>query len=132
MNLSGPKQVLDMDCFLPLEGEERVDIIYSGGDLSVEVFYEREGCALEMKASIRFLRAKYFIKTPFPGISFFNCQRDREISLLNSVVEYEYSDMLEMERKRSGFTDYRHYRLFFHSVGEAIHVIAKSIEVSKE
>lgn len=131
MNLSGPKIIFDMDRFLPAEGETRANILYVSGDLNVHVFYEKEGFAeIEAQLNIHFYRAKYFFKTPFPGFSFFSCQGDRELSLLNSIVEYEYSDMLEIERSMSGFSDYKHFRLFLHSIGEAIHVIAKSVDVS--
>ncbi|TLG90646.1 hypothetical protein FEM54_16705 [Pseudomonas edaphica] len=133
MKLSNPKKLLDLDSFLPSDGETRFDMSYSDGVLNLDIFYEVEGFDLgEAKKSIRFSRAKYFFKTPFPGYSFFTCLDDRDISLLNSLVEYEHSDMLDMEGKSSGGADCRHYRLFLHSTGVAIHVIAQSCEISNE
>ena len=51
--------------------------------------------------------------------SFFSCPDDRNLPLLDSLVEYGYSGMLEI-------------RLFLHSIGVAIHVIAQSCEISSE
>lgn len=133
MQLSKPTEVLNLDSFLPSDGETRFDMFYSDGILNLDIFYELEDSDIsDAKRSIRFSQAKYFFKTPFPGYSFFTCPDDRDISLLNSLVEYEHSDMLEMECESSGTTDYRHYRLFLHSTGVAIHVIARSCEVSSE
>ncbi|QIB04454.1 hypothetical protein GZ982_07050 [Pseudomonas fluorescens] len=120
-----------MDSFLPLDGEERVDINYSDGDLNLDILYEvgeaAEGVA---KKSIRFLRAKYFFKSPFPGHNIFVCPDDGDISLLNSLVEYECSGLLDIDGRTLGVADYRHYRLFLHSVGVALYVVAKSFELS--
>ncbi|SCX72438.1 MULTISPECIES: hypothetical protein [unclassified Pseudomonas] len=133
MKLSRPKKMFDMDSFLPLDGEDKVDMVYSGGDLSLEIFYESESCAGGLaKKNIRFLNAKYFFKAPFPGYSIFVCPDDGDISLLNSLVEYELSELLDIDGKTRGVADYRHYRLFLHSVGVALHVIAKSFKISNE
>jgi hypothetical protein len=133
MKLSNPPKLLDLDSFLPSDGETRFDMSYSGGTLNLDVFYEVEGFDLgEGKISICFSRAKYLFKTPFPGYSFFTCLEDRDISLLNSLVEYGYSDMLDVDEKTSGVTGYKHYRLFLHSTGVAINVIAKSCEILNE
>jgi hypothetical protein len=133
MKLSKPKLVLDLDSFLPSDGENRFEMSYSNGVLNLGIFYELEDNDLgEIKKNIRFSQAKYFFKTPFPGYSFFTCLDDRNISLLNSLVEYEHSDILDMESKSQGGVDYRHYRLFLHSTGVAIHVIAKSCETLNE
>lgn len=132
MKLSKPKLVLDLDSFLPSDGETRFEMSYSDGILNLDIFYEMEGGDLGgAKKNIRFSQAKYFFKTPFPGYSFFTCLDDRDISLLNSLVEYEHSDMLDMQGESPGGADYRHYRLFLHSTGVAIHVIAKSCETFK-
>lgn len=121
-----------MNGFLPADGEKRIDMCYSGGVLNIDIFYEVEGLDnQEAKKSISFLRAKYFFKTPFPGYSFFACPDDRDISLLDSLVEYEHSDMLDMEVD-AGVVGYKHYRLFLHSTGVAIHVIAKGCDISGE
>ena len=131
MKLSRPKKVFDMDVFLPLDGEDRIDINYSGGDLRLDIFYEVEGAADGIaKKSIRFLRAKYFFKSPFPGHDIFSCPDDGDISLLNSLVEYECSELLDIDGRTLGVADYRHYRLFLHSVGIAVHVMAKSFELT--
>lgn len=131
MQLSNPKKVLDLDSFLPSDGEDGFEMSYSKGILNLVIFYEPEGLELgEARKTIRFSPAKYFFKTPFPGYSFFICPDDRDISLLNSVVEYEYSDMVDIESKSLRTAGYKHYRLFLHSTGVALHVIAKSCEIS--
>ena len=132
MQLSNPKQVLNLDSFLPPDGETRFEMSFADGVLSVDIFYEMENSELnnDARRRIRFSQAKYFFKTPFPGYSFFSCPDDRDISLLNSLVEYGHSDMLDMEHRTFGTTGYSHYRLFLHSTGVAIHVIAKSCETS--
>lgn len=131
--LSKPKKVLDLDSFLPLDGEDRYEMFYSDRVLDLDIFYEPKDSDIgKAKRRIRFSQAKYFFKTPFPGYSFFTCPDDGDISLLSSLVEYEHSDILVMERESSGASDYRHYRLFLHSAGVAIHVIAESCEISRE
>lgn len=131
MKLSKPRKLLDLDDFLPSDGENRIEMYYSGGVLSLDIFYEVAGAESgEVKKCIRFSQAKYFFKTPFPGYSFFTCPDDRDMSLLSSLVEYEQSDMLEKEGGSKG-AGYRHFRLFLHSTGVAINVIAKFFEVSE-
>jgi hypothetical protein len=133
MQLSNPKQIINLDDFLPSDGETRFEMFFSDGVLNLDIFYETADFeSRDARRRIRFSQAKYFFKTPFPGYSFFSCPDDRELSLLNSLVEYEHSDMLEMECGASKRTDYRHYRLFLHSTGVAIHVIAQSCEISNE
>lgn len=133
MQLSNPIQVVNLDGFLPSDGETRFEMFFADGVLSLDIFYEvddSESCTA--KRRICFPHAKYFFKTPFPGYSFFSCPDDRDLSLLNSLVEYGHSDMLDIDHKTSGTTGYRHYRLFLHSTGVAIHVIAQSCEISGE
>lgn len=131
MRLSSPKQVVNLDEFLPSDGETHFEMFFTDGTLSLDVFYEGDDQALDQeKLSIHFNKAKYFFKTPFPGYSFFTCPDDRDLSLLNSLVEYEQSEMLDIERSPSGMMDYKHFRLFLHSTGAAIHVIAQSVNIS--
>lgn len=133
MQLSKPIQILNLESFLPSDGESRFEMSFADGVLRLDVFYETEDHGLsDAKREFQFAQAKYFFKTPFPGYSFFSCPDDRNVSLLNSLVEYEHSDMLDMEHGTSGTTGYKHYRLFLHSVGVAIHVIAKSCVISGE
>lgn len=133
MRLSNPKQIVNLDEFLPSDGEMKFEMLFVDGVLSLDIFYEADDPNLhEVKRRILFNQAKYFFKTPFPGYSFFSCPDDRNLALLNSLVEYENSDMLDMEHGQSGIIDYRHYRLFLHSTGVGIHVIAKSCEISNE
>jgi hypothetical protein len=133
MQLSNPIEVFNLDDFLPSDGEDGFEMLYAEGVLSLDIFYETDDSApRNARRRIRFLQAKYFFKTPFPGYSFFSCSDHRDTPLLNSVVEYGHSDMLEMEQKTSGSTGYKHYRLFLHSTGIAIHVIAQSCEISSE
>jgi hypothetical protein len=132
MKLSNPKQVINLDDYLPQDGESRFEMHYLGGALILEIFYDRDDISREAKRSMKFPQAKYFFKTPFPGYGFFSCEDDRNISLLNSLVEYEHSDMLAVEANASGDRGFKHYRLFLHSAGVAIHAIAKSCEMSSE
>lgn len=130
MKLHNPRRVIDLDDFLPLDGESRFEMLYADGRLNLEIFYEKNDAAGEVKRTIVFVRAKYFFKTPFPGHSFFS--EGRDISLLNSLVEYEYSDMLAMVAAAPGDKSLRHYRLFLHSSRVAIYVIAQSCEMLDE
>lgn len=132
MNLSNPKQVIDFDDFLPADGESRCDLHYVDGTLSLDIFYEKDDFHGEIRRTLSFFGAMYFLKTPFPGYSFFGCIGDRDISLLNSLVEYEYSDLLEIDADANRKFECKHYRLFLHSSGMAIHVIAQSCDVSAE
>ena len=38
MKLSNPKKLVDMNSFLPLDGESRVEILYAGTELIINVF----------------------------------------------------------------------------------------------
>jgi len=132
VRLSGPKLVFDLDEFLPLDGESKVEIRYSNGVLNLDIFYERDGVTGDVRRTISFGQTWYFLKTPFPGYSFFDSPDDGDLSLLHSLVEYERSDWLARAPVISGDKRYKHYRLFLHSEGMAINVIAGSCELSVE
>lgn len=125
--LSNPIRVFDLDEFLPADGESRFALNFAEGTLAVDVFYEKEDSNEEFARTLQFGVARSFFKTPFPGHSFFQCEEDRNVALLNSVVHYEHSDFAALE---SGSSGYKHYRLFLHSAGAAIHVIAKSFAIT--
>lgn len=132
MNLSNPIQVINLKEFLPLDGENRVEICYIDGGLNIDIYFEKDGMELiPDKLRLSFSNVAHFFKSPFPGYSFFSCSGDRELSLLHSVVEYAQSDLVDLEQKRAGGAGLKHYRLFLHSTGNAIHVIAKSCGISK-
>lgn len=131
MQLSNPKQIYDLDRFLPSDGESGLEMRFADGNLYLDISYEKEDGTL-VQRDVQFIHAKYFFKTPFPGYSFFSCPDDRNLSLLNSLVQYESSEFLEVELEKSESGEYKHYRLFLHSTGVAIHVIANSCEVSRE
>lgn len=133
MQLSSPKQVFNLDDFLPSDGEAGFELSYVGDVLSLGVLYEATAPELRTaRRTISFSRAQSFFKTPFPGYSFFSCPDDRNLSLLNSLVEYEQSDMLDVQRDATGENSNKHYRLFLQSTGVAIHVIAQSCKISSE
>lgn len=133
MQLSDPKEVLNLDGFLPSDGETGVEMRYGNRVLDLDIFYDSEfSKSGSAKRQLRFLEAKYFSKGPFPGPSLYRCPEDRKLALLNSLVAYSGSDILTMERQEFGKTDYKHYRLFLHSTGIAIHVVAESVEISSE
>lgn len=125
--LSNPIRVFDLDDFLPSDGESRCALNFTDGTLAVDVFYEKEDSAEELVRTLYFRVARSFFKAPFPGYSFFQCEEDRNTSLLNSVVQYGYSDYAALESENGG---YRHYRLFLHSAEVTIHVIAKSFAIA--
>ena len=125
--LSNPIRVFDLDEFLPADGESRIALSLAEGTLAVDIFYEEEDSSEEFFRTLRFGVTRSFFKTPFPGHSFFQCEEDRNVALLNSVVHYEHSDFAALE---SGSGGYKHYRLFLHSAGAAIHVIAKSFAIT--
>lgn len=130
MKLRGARSVIDLDDLLPLDGESRFELLYTDGRLNLEILYEKDDTPGECKRTIGFFGAKYFFKTPFPGYRFFS--EGRDISLLNSLVEYEHSDMLAMVAAAPGDESLRHYRLFLHSSRVAIHVVARSCEMLDE
>ena len=133
MNLSHPISVFNLDDFLPSDGETSLEMHYIDRVLILDIFYDHDDAPSGVaKRRIRFAQTKYFFKTPFPGYSFFNCPDDRDLSLLNSLVHYNNSDMLTVECQESGAADYKHYRLFLHSTGVAIHAIAQSCSILSE
>jgi len=129
MKLSSPKKLVDMNSFLPLDGESSIEILYAGTELIIDVFFEPDDGGSDEKKTFRFKKAKYFYKLPFPGYSPFSCSSDEGIELLNCLVEYGYSEMVDIDKEKSGISDYTHYRLFFHSVGVAVYVIAKTFSL---
>ncbi|MCL1918618.1 MAG: hypothetical protein FWG14_09945 [Peptococcaceae bacterium] len=144
MQLYDPIQILNLDNFLPLDGEDNIEIFTDGGVLNLDIFYEPKGSESHTaKFRISFPYTKYFFKTPFPDYGFFGCLigldsspeeqdcslDDQDLSLLHSLVEYRHSKILDMDHKMTGATGYRHYQLLLHSVGVAIHVIADSCEI---
>lgn len=130
MKLHAARSVIDLDEVLPLDGDSRFEMLYADGRLNLEIFYEKDDAPGECKRTIGFLGARYFIKTPFPGYSFFS--EGRDISLLNSLVEYGQSELLAMVAAAPGGESLRHYRLFLHSSKVAIHVVAQSCEMLDE
>lgn len=130
IKLSNPRQLLDLDQLLPGGGENRFEMFYSGTTLCLDVYYDDEDSSVaEVKKSIRFLKVSYFLKQPFPGYSFFSCKDDGDISMLGSLVEYGYSDIVAMQQGKELSGGDKHYRLFLHSVGVALYVVAKSVEI---
>jgi len=61
---------------------------------------------------------------PYWGVHLIN-----DVSLLDSLVEYAQSKFLEKSIDERILDDFKHYRLFLHSVGIALHIIAESIEI---
>ena len=128
MKQSSPKSILDLYDFLPLDGEDKIELHHTEGNLNLILFYESDETKVTQK-TICFNSALQFSKGLFPGYSFFSCKEDNDVSLLDSLVEYEESEFLEKSIDKCIRDDFKHYRLFLHSVGIALHVIAKSIEV---
>jgi hypothetical protein len=129
MNLYNPQEVLDLNAFLPPDGEDDFKISYSDGDLDLDIYYEEINSEKEVYKRIRFIGTRHFFKSPFPGVSFFACKDDNNISLLHSIVEYKKSELLERDSKLIDSADFKHYRLFLHSTGVVIYVVALSLEV---
>jgi hypothetical protein len=130
MKLLQPQKLLDLDAFLPSDGEDDVEMSWADNSLTLNIYYDPElPSVARAKKSFIFLRPSYFIKTPFPGHSFFSCPEDQELSLLSSLVEYKSSEMLDVANKVPGSPSYRHFRVYLHSVGAALHIVAHSYEV---
>lgn len=129
MNLDHAKQVVDLDEFLPPDGEDRVDLFYEEGSLRLEIFYESSNDQRESKRVIEFIHADHFIKSPFPGYSIFRSQQKQDVSLLNSLIEYEKSDWILTVYGDKGHVNRKHYRILFHSVGMALHVLCGSWKI---
>lgn len=133
MMLSNPIELYNLNSFLPVDGENNLEISYIDRVLNLEIYYDATHSETHVaKRRIRFYDAKYFFKTPFPGYSFFNCPDHSTKPLLNSLVEYGHSDMLALAIPSNAGGGYRHYRVFLHSTGVAIHVLAESFEISSE
>lgn len=132
MKLSHPIKVINLMEFLPPDGESRVEMSYVNRVLNIDIYFEKDDqeCSLE-KLILTFSSTAHFFKSPFPGYSFFSSPGDRDLSLLHSVVEYAQSDLVDIEQEIAGGTGLKHYRLFLHATGIAIHVIAKSCSMSR-
>jgi hypothetical protein len=134
MKLSNPREIFNLDDFIPPDGEDRFEIADVDSTLNLDIFYEPDDPEFRLaRLRICFDQAKYFFKAPlFSGYSFFNCPDDRKLELLNSLVEYEESDLLDLEHQSNSAIRYKHYRLFLLASGVAIHVIAQSNVFSNE
>lgn len=128
MKLSNPKEIFDLNDILPPDGEDGVELHYVEGDLKIKLYYQSNDGA-DYNKTICFYSARHFIKGSFPGFSLFSCEQDTNISLLDSIVEYEESEFLESTLSASFVNDFKHFRVFFHSAGITMHVIAKSVEI---
>lgn len=131
MKLSKPKEIYNLDKFLPPDGEDTVEISLSSGQLDIDIFYEPLESKKEQKKTIRFRDVRHFFKSPFPGVSLANCPDDRNLELLHSLVQYEYSELLDNDPGSIESSNYKHYRIFLHSVGMAIYVVAESTEITQ-
>lgn len=130
MRLSHPQKLLDFDTFLPLDGEDDVEMSWVDNSLTLNIYYDPELPGISRtKKSFVFLSPSYFVKTPFPGHSLFSCSGDRDLSLLSCLVEYKSSELLDVANKIPGSPNYRHFRVYLHSVGAALHIVARSFEV---
>ena len=146
------REVLNLNDLLPLDGEDGLEMSTDGSKLNVDILYETSDAEPRAaKLRIHFPCAPYFIKTPFPGYGIIEdisvdgkkiAGNNEDISsdgagtlLLNSLVEYRRSIMLDGLRKSSekygfrSYANYKHYRLFLHSIGIAINIIAESCEI---
>lgn len=130
MKLFQPLCCLDLGALLPAEGEDRVEMIYADDALDVNIYFESDGAeGGESRKVIRFIWPSYFVKTPFPGYSFFNCPDDRDNPMLDCLVEYKVSDLLVAIDAAGSASVHRHFRLYLQSEGMAMHVVAQSFEV---
>lgn len=130
MKLSQPQKLLDLDTFLPSDGEDDFSMSYAENYLTLDIYYDPELSApTRVKKSLRFFWPSYFVKTPFPGHSFFSCPDDRDLSLLSCLVEYKSSEIVDIANKMSSSASFRHFRLYLQSEGAALHIVAQSFEV---
>ncbi|MFZ5756302.1 MAG: hypothetical protein ACOY3X_05330 [Pseudomonadota bacterium] len=130
MNLSDPVELLDLDGLLPPDGESGYEISMTGNTLDVTVIFDSEGGGTG-KICLRFFKAAYFYLSPFYGHSVFHIQGGEKSNFLGALVEYKNSDLLDADRALSGDFGRRHFRVFLHSVGVSIHVVACSFEALK-
>lgn len=128
MKLSKPKLLHDLYDFLPPDGEDEVEFHYKNGVLNIDLFYE----SLDGKNSkkiVCFNGVLQCIQGLFPGFSFFTCESSNSIPVVSSIIEYEYSELLEKTINQSIQDCYKHYGLVLNTPGFGFNVIAKSVEI---
>ncbi|WP_338509677.1 hypothetical protein VRB12_00700 [Pseudomonas poae] len=61
MKLSSPKKLVDMNSFLPLDGESSIEILYAGTELIIDVFFEPDDGGSDEKKRFDLKRQNTFI-----------------------------------------------------------------------
>lgn len=128
MKVAGPKKVLNFRGYIPAGGEDFVNINYCGCDLTVEILCESEGEeGDEAVLTLKFVDARYFIKSSLPGIALLSASVDSDVSVLSHLVEYEWSEWVALDEQATGLSGYKHFRMFLHSVGLVLDVVANGV-----
>lgn len=139
MKVSQAIVVHDLYSWLPGYGESKVSFHSSGGDLVIEVEYERQAGGATCKRQITFRFAAYYCKSLYPGMDLIQIAWDQEKIDFGSLVEFRNSEVARQAeqtwRELSGSVTaprFQHFFVRFMSENVSFHVIAEAVNVSDE
>ncbi len=145
MIIGKPKLVLNPYEWLPGYGESKVSFRSEGGDVLIDVEYDRDvldsfgsETVIRMRREIRFKYVYAFIKSPFPGDALFEFEGDSSEFRLGELTEFSQSEWvrnsLSAWRSRSSHTppEIKHFSIQFMSENVAFHMLAEEVFLSDE
>ncbi len=150
VRIGSPKLIYNPYDWLPIEGESKVSFRSEGMDAVLEISYERnlpplagdEGDIDEQviicRREIRFKRALYFVKIPFPGFLFFKYDENSEKPTVGALTEFLYSEFAQSSadvfKSLSGnnVVHMRHFSIQFLSENVGFHILSEDISLSEE
>lgn len=140
MKVGQPRSIINLYNWLPGYGESEVVAKMEKMDLRLTIRYEKE---IEdetriMAMDITFVRARMFLKQPFPGGWIFDSIDAVSPIELGHVSEYVVSEFIQrfLDKQRSTFryapTDVRHFTVQFLYENMEFHILASDVFIGDE
>lgn len=137
MKIGSPKVVIDPYDWLPGYGESKISFRSAGGDLIIEIEYDKsgeEGDVGYAKREMKFKAARAFIKSLFPGPSIFEYEGNSENYTLGVLNEFEVSDFFRVFAGElpANKIKLRHFSIEFMAENIAFNILAEDIILTGE
>lgn len=145
MKIGQPKLILNPYEWLPGYGESKVSFRSVGADVILDVEYERDASDIDgvdvvlgLRREIVFKFVRDFVRTPFPGSTFFEFEGDSSKFGLGELTEFVDSEFVRVSLESphsasSGeLSGIRHFSIQFLSENVAFHVLAEDVLLLEE
>ncbi|MDG9927847.1 MULTISPECIES: hypothetical protein [unclassified Pseudomonas] len=145
MKIGQPKLILNPYEWLPGYGESKVSFRSVGADVILDVEYERDASDIDgvdvvlgLRREIVFKFVRDFVRTPFPGSTFFEFEGDSSKFGLGELTEFVDSEFVRSSLESSHsvssgeLSGIRHFSIQFLSENVAFHVLAEDVILSGE